>query len=55
MSWEHLQAQKFARGSVVLVSQRVGHHTDHLLPGGLAGGGEVLAEVAGQDDDEDVT
>ena len=40
---------------MVLVGQRVGHHTDHLLPGGLAGGGEVLTEVSGQDNDEDVT
>lgn len=52
---EHLREQTLAGSSVVLVGQRVGHHTDHLLPGGLAGGGEVLAEMGGQDDDEDVT
>lgn len=40
---------------MVLVGQGVGHHTHHLLPGSLAGGGELLAEVGGQDDDEDVT
>lgn len=40
---------------MVLVSQGVGHHTDHLLPGSLAGRGEVLAVVGSQDDDEDVT
>lgn len=39
---------------MVLVGQRVGHHTHHLLPGSLAGGSEVLAEVGGQDDDQDV-
>lgn len=40
---------------MVLVAQRMGHRIDHLLPGRLAGGGELLAEVGGQDDDEDVT
>lgn len=52
---KHLRAQTLAGSSVVLVGQRMGHHADHLLPGGLAGGGEVLAEMGGQDDDEDVT
>lgn len=52
---ELLWARMLAGGSVVLMGQRVGHHTNHLLPGGLAGGGEVLAVVGGQDDDEDVT
>lgn len=52
---ERLQAGRIPGGSVVLVGQRVGHHTDHLLPGGLAGGGEFLAVVGSQDDDEDVT
>lgn len=40
---------------MVLASQGVGHHTDQLLPGSLAFRSEVLAEVGGQDDDEDVT
>lgn len=44
-----------AEGSVVLVAQGVGHHADQLLPGGLAGRGELLPEVGSQDDDEDVT
>uniref|UniRef100_A0A8C3M2D3 Uncharacterized protein n=1 Tax=Geospiza parvula TaxID=87175 RepID=A0A8C3M2D3_GEOPR len=30
----------------------MGHHTDQLLPGSLALGGEVLAEVGGQHHDE---
>uniref|UniRef100_A0A8C0U5R9 Uncharacterized protein n=1 Tax=Cyanistes caeruleus TaxID=156563 RepID=A0A8C0U5R9_CYACU len=32
----------------------MGHHPNQLLPRGLAGGGEVLGEVRGQDDDQDV-
>lgn len=32
----------------------MGHHTHHLLPGSLAGRSEVLADVGGQDDDQDV-
>uniref|UniRef100_A0A8C3D221 Uncharacterized protein n=1 Tax=Corvus moneduloides TaxID=1196302 RepID=A0A8C3D221_CORMO len=33
----------------------MGHHPDQLLPRSLAGRGEVLGEVRGQDDDQDVT
>lgn len=40
---------------VVLAGQSVGHRTDQLLPGGLGLGSELLGEVAGQDDDQDVT
>lgn len=40
---------------VVLAGQSVGHHTDQLLPGSLAFGSEILAEVGSQDDDQDVT
>lgn len=40
---------------MVLVGQSMGHHTDQLLPSGLAGRGEVLGEVRGQHNDEDVS
>lgn len=40
---------------VVLAGQGVGHQPHQLLPRGLAGRGELLAEVSGQDDDQDVT
>lgn len=33
----------------------MGHRTDQLLPGSLAVGREILAEVGSQDDDQDVT
>lgn len=50
-----LQTQLPPEALVVLVGQGMGHHPDQLLPRGLAGGGEVLGEVRGQDDDQDVT
>lgn len=40
---------------VVFAGQGVGNHTHQLLPGSLAVGSEVLAEVGGHDDDQDVT
>lgn len=40
---------------MVLVGQSMGDHADQLLPSGLAGGSEVLGEVCGQHDDEDVS
>lgn len=40
--------------SVVLAGQGVSHDTHQLLPGELAGRGEVLGEVGSQDNDEDV-
>lgn len=40
---------------MVLVGQSMGHHTNQLLPSGLAGRGEVLGEVCGQHNDEDVS
>lgn len=40
---------------MVLVGQSMGHHADQLLPRGLAGRGEVLGEVCGQHNDEDVS
>lgn len=40
---------------MVLVGQSMGHHANQLLPSGLAGRGEVLGEVCGQHNDEDVS
>lgn len=40
---------------MVLVGQSVGHHANQLLPSGLAGRGEILGEVCGQHNDEDVS
>lgn len=49
-------AGAFPAGSlVVLAGQGMGHRTDQLLPGSLAFGSEILGEVGGQDDDQDVT
>lgn len=40
---------------VVFAGQGVGNHAHQLLPGSLAVGSEVLAEVGSQDNDQDVT
>lgn len=40
---------------MVLVGQSVGHHANQLLPSGLAGRGEILGEVCGQHNDENVS
>lgn len=44
-----------SEGLVVLAGQRVSHHPHQLLPGGLAGGGELLAQVGRQHNVEDVS